>query len=41
MHGPQHGMSFQTVIGGMLYNNDALAAAGVDEPVEGWRYDDL
>ena len=41
MHGPQHGMPFQTVIGGMLYNIDALAAAGVDEPVEGWRYDDL
>ena len=40
MHGPQHGMPFQTVIGGMLYNIDALAAAGVDEPVEGWRYDD-
>ncbi len=41
MHGPQHGMPFQTVIGGMLYNIDALAAAGVDEPMEGWRYDDL
>jgi len=41
MHGPQHGMPFQTVIGGMLYNIDALALAGVDEPMEGWRYDDL
>lgn len=37
----QHGIPFQTVIGGMLYNIDALAAAGVDEPVEGWGYDDL
>ena len=41
MHGPQHGIPFQTVIGGMHYNIDALVAAGVDEPVEGWRYDDL
>ena len=41
MNGPNHGMMYQGGLNGLLYNIDAVAAAGANEPWEGMRYDEL
>ena len=41
MNGPNHGMMYQGGSSGLLYNIDAVEAAGVREPWEGMRFDEL
>ena len=41
MNGPMHGMMYQGGINGLLYNIDAVAAAGAREPWDGMRFDEL
>jgi ABC-type glycerol-3-phosphate transport system substrate-binding protein len=41
MNGPTHGMPFQGDTRGLVYNIDAVAAAGAKEPWDGMRWDDL
>ena len=41
INGPNHGMPYQGDTRGIIYNIDAVAAAGANEPWEGMTWDDL